>query len=81
MANFFGPVEGRKHDCGDVKELWSVYSTSIKPRGQTHNTLCTYGDQAYSLIPQLLGHSEGAGVTQIQQERNQAMNKVRINVG
>ena len=39
-----------------------------------------HGDPAYSLRSQLLGYFEGAGVTQIQQERNQAMNKVRINV-
>ena len=57
-----------------------MYSTSVKPRGQNHNILCTYGDPAYFLRPQLLGHFEGAGVTQIQQEQNQAMKKFRISV-
>ena len=48
-------------------------------RGQNHNILCLYGDPAYPLRPQLLGPFKGAGVTQIQQEWNQAMSKVRIN--
>ena len=49
-------------------------------RGQNHNILCLSGDPAYLLRPQLLGPFKGAGVTQIQQEWNQAMSKVRINV-
>ena len=57
-----------------------MYSISIKLRCQNYNILCMHGDPAYSLRSQLLGYFEGAGVTQIQQERNQAMNKVRINV-
>ena len=37
-------------------------------------------DPAYPLKPKLLGPFKGARVTQIQQEWNQAMSKVRINV-
>ena len=49
-------------------------------RGQNHNILCLYGDPAYPLRPQLLDPLKGAGITQIQQEWNQSMIKVRINV-
>ena len=49
-------------------------------RVKNHNILSLYGDPAYPLRPQLLGPFKGAGVSQIQQEWNQAMSKVRINV-
>lgn len=56
-------------------------TTSICLWSQHHNILCLlYGDPAYPLRPQLLGHFNGAGVTQIQQDWNQTMSKFRINV-
>lgn len=56
-------------------------TTSICSWSQHHNILCLlYGDPAYPLRPQLLGHFNGAGVTQIQQDWNQTLSKFRINV-
>ena len=80
IANLFGPVEGRKHDSGMLGDSGLCTQLQQYAPGQNHNILCLYGDPAYPLRPQLLGPFKGAGVTQIQEEWNQAMSKVRINV-
>ena len=80
IANLFAPVDGRKHDSGMLGDSGLCTQLQQYARGQNHNILCLYGDPAYPVRPQLLGPFKGAGVTQIQQEWNQAMSKVRINV-
>ena len=80
IANLFSPVEGRKYHSGMLG--YSDLCTQLEQhaRSQNHNILCLYGDPVYPLRSQLLGPFKSAGFTQIQQEWNQAMDKVRISV-
>ena len=80
IANLFGPMEGRRHDCALLNAsglLQNLVQHSQTPAGQN---LCIYGDPAYPIRPQLLGPFKGAHVTQVQKEFNKAMSKVRISV-
>lgn len=80
IANLYGPMEGRRHDCALLNEsglLQVLINHSHTPNGQN---LCIYGDPAYPIRPQLLGPFKGANVTNDQKEFNKSMSKVRISV-
>ena len=80
IANLFGPMEGRRHDCALLNAsglLQNLIQHSHSPNGQT---LCIYGDPAYPIRPQLLGPFKGAHVTADQHSFNKDMSKVRISV-
>ena len=63
IANLFGPVEGRKHGSGMLRDSGLCTQLQQHARGQNHNSICLYGDAAYPLRPQLLGPFKGVGVT------------------
>nr|XP_054763769.1 uncharacterized protein LOC129270405 [Lytechinus pictus] len=80
IANLFGPVEGRRHDCFMLREsglLNELEQRSFDPEG---NILCIYGDPAYPLRAHLQAPFKGNNLTEIQTEFNKAMSSVRISV-
>ena len=80
IANLYGPMEGRRHDCALLNSsglLQSLAQHSHSPAGQI---LCIYGDPAYPVRPQLMGPFKGAHITADQRSFNKAMSKARISV-
>lgn len=54
IANLYGPVEGRRHDAGMLRDcglLNTLEREAYSPRG---DDLCHYGDPAYPLRPYLM---------------------------
>ena len=80
VANMFGPVEGRRHDSGMLRDS-NLYAQlqqfSFSPNG---TTLCVYGDLAYPLRPHLQRPFMHIRQNQQQIDFNRAMSKVRIEV-
>lgn len=77
-----GPVEGRRHDAGMLKEsgFLNILQRARSPRG---GPLCLYGDPAYPLRPQLIGPCRDADVLVVAPEMrafNSAMSEVRVSV-
>ena len=63
IANLYGPMEGRRHDCALLNQsglLQSLVWHSHNPAGQR---LFIYGDPAYPIRPQLMGPFKGANIT------------------
>lgn len=80
IANFFGPVEGRRHDSSllaQSKLLEKLDEYSFDADG---NPLCIYGDPAYPLRIHLMTGYKGAALTEEQEEFNQRMSSVRVSV-
>ena len=80
IANLFGPVEGRRHDSGMLRDsdlLTQLQLYSHSPHG---DPLCIYGDLAYPLRPQLQAPFRGLHLTPLQQDFNSSMSKVRTSV-
>ena len=80
IANLFGPVEGRRHDCFMLREselLTELEQRSLDPEG---NILSIYGDPAYPLRAHLQAPFKGNNLTEIRSEYNKAMSSVRISV-
>lgn len=83
IANLYGPVEGRRHDAGMLKDsnLVSILErVAVTPAGQT---LCLYGDPAYPLRPNLIGPYRAGQVVVLTPNMmafNKAMSSVRISV-
>ena len=80
IANLFGPVEGRRHDSGMLRDsdlLTQLQLYSHSPHG---DPLSIYGDLAYPLRPQLQAPFRGLHLTPLQQDFNLSMSKVRTSV-
>ena len=83
IANLYGPVEGRRHDAGMLKDsglLNMLQREAYTPRG---DPLCLYGDPAYPLRPQLMSPFREADVPILTPEMrafNTAMSEVRVSV-
>lgn len=83
IGNLYGPVEGRKHDAGMLRDsglLNVLERQAVNPAG---DILCIYGDPAYPLRPQLMCPYRIGEVpifTQDMQAFNEAMSSVRVSV-
>ena len=83
IANLYGPIEGRTHDSGMLKDsnlLDVLERQAVNARG---DILCVYGDPAYPLRPQLMAPfriGEVPVFTQDMQAFNEAMSSVRVSV-
>ena len=83
VANLFGPVEGRRHDAGMLKDsgvLDALQQFAYTPAG---DVLCIYEDPAYPLRPQLMGPYKVGNVHVLTPQMiafNKAMSEVRVSV-
>ena len=83
VANLFGPVEGRRHDAGMLKDssvLAALQQVAYNPAG---DVLCIYGDPAYPLRPQLMCPYKVGDVQVLTPQMrafNKAMSEVRVSV-
>lgn len=83
IANLYGPVEGRRHDAGMLKDsglLHVLEREAYNPRGEI---LCLYGDPAYPLRPNLIAPyrlGEVRVLTAEMQAFNEAMSSLRVSV-
>ena len=80
VANIYGPVEGRRHDSGMLRNS-NVY---VQLQKHSHNRngelLCIYGDLAYPLRPHLQSPFRLARPNDNQRNYNTLMSRVRIGV-
>lgn len=77
FAHFFGPLEGRRHDAGMLREsvlLEQLEQSMNRPGGGVYSL---YGDPAYPLRQHLLCPFKGAFLTPDQQAFNTQMSGVR----
>lgn len=80
IANLFGPIEGKRHDSGMLREsrlLEDLEQSMTKPDGSVY---CLYGDPAYPLRPQLIAPFRGAVLPDDQARFNKRMSSVRVTV-
>ena len=80
IANLFGPIEGKRHDCAMLRSsgvLNLLQQYSHDPQG---NQLSLYGDPAYPLNPYLLCPFKGANLTNAEKDFNKSMSAVRVSV-
>ena len=80
IANLFGPVKGKRHDCVILAVSGLLQTLQRYFRGPNREVLCIFGDPAYPLKRNLLAPYNGAQLTQEQMDFNSSMSKVRVTV-
>jgi len=82
IGNLWGPVEGRRHDAGILRESGLLDQLNNLPQTENGEPFCIYGDPAYPIRPWLISpFRQGAmGLNQQQQDFNRAMSELRISV-
>jgi hypothetical protein len=83
IANLYGPVEGRRHDAGMLKDSGLLGSLELHAHNPDGQLLCLYGDPAYPLRPQLMAPYRVGDVqvlTEDMKEFNRAMSSLRVSV-
>ena len=58
VANMYGPVEGRRHDSGILRDSNIYPQLQQFSHARNGDLLCIYGDLAYPLRPHLQAHFE-----------------------
>ena len=80
IANMFGPVEGRRHDSGMLRDS-NLYNQLLQYSHAPNGTaLCIYGDRAYPHRIHLQRPFMHGNLNQQQNDYNTAMSKVRVEV-
>ena len=80
IANLFGPVEGRKHDCGILGDSGLLRELQQHAHGPNRNIFCIYCDPAYPLRQQLMGPFRSTVTTPLQDAWNKSMSQSRTSV-
>ena len=83
IANLYGPVEGRRHDAGMLKDSGLLNDLQRVAFSPTGDILCLYGDPAYPLSPHLMAPfrlEEVPVFTANMEAFNEAMSSVRVSV-
>ena len=80
VANLFGPVERKKHDCAILAMSGLLLTLQRYPHGPNGEVPCNFGDPAYPLRRNLLAPYNDPQLTQKQMNFNSSMNKVRVTV-
>ena len=77
IANLYGPIEGRRHDCALL-----AMSKVLDVMFEIHDgrDLAVYGDPAYPIRPNIINPFPTVGITDQQAEFNKAMSSARIAV-
>jgi len=73
IANLYGPMEGRRHDCALLNASGLLQNLQQHSHGPGGELLCIYGDPAYPVRQNLLGPFRRANVTPEQNAFNAAM--------
>ena len=77
IANLYGPVEGKRHDCALLRE-----SRILEKMVHMHNAdgvaMAVYGDPAYVMRDHIYCPFQGAYLTEEEKEFNSSMSKARI---
>jgi len=80
VANLYGPVEGRRHDSGMLRDSEIYAQLEQFSHAINGDLLCIYGDLAYPFRPHLQTPFRNVRRTPDQNAYNTAMSKVRIGV-
>lgn len=65
IANLFGPIEGRRHESAMVAQSQILQQVHVHSFESNNNTLCFYGDRAYTIRTQIYGPFQGANLTDL----------------
>ncbi|XP_023221108.1 protein ALP1-like [Centruroides sculpturatus] len=77
IANLFGPIEGRRHDSGMLRESNLLEHLAAIPCSENGTQFVLYGDSGYPLRQHLITPFRGASLTPEQQVFNSRMSSVR----
>jgi hypothetical protein len=75
VADFFGPIEGRRNDAHMLRE-----SKLIDTLRDSFSDLICYGDPAYPILEFLMCPFERHGISERQRAFNKAISRARITV-
>lgn len=79
IANLFGPIEGRRHDCAMLTMSNLLPSLTTYAKDTNGADLCVYSDLGYPIRPQLhTGFKNLGNLTPQQTEYNKRMSALRI---
>ncbi|KAK6179757.1 hypothetical protein SNE40_012044 [Patella caerulea] len=81
IANLYGPMEGKRHDCALLREsnvLETMAEANLFKNDGTQMAL--YGDQAYVMRPTLYRPFGGVHLNELEQVFNRRMSSVRESV-
>ena len=70
IANLFGPVEGKRHDCAVLEMSGLLQTLQRYSHGPNGELLCIFGDPVFPLRRNLLAPYDGAQLTQEQMNFN-----------
>lgn len=76
----FGPVEGRRHDSGILRESGLYGELERYAVGADQQVVCLYGDSAYPASPHLRAPFKGAALSDEQKQFNSDMSAFRVSV-
>ena len=79
ITNWYGPVEGQRHDSGRLV-IRLISQSSTVCHWPNNNIRSLYGDLMYPIRPQLTGPFQCAARTALQNSWNKAMNQLRVSV-
>ena len=74
IANLYGPVEGRRHDCALLAMAYLLQDLGQFSYGVNGQVLFLFGDPAYSIREHLQSSFSGADLNQ----KTEGMNLVRV---
>ncbi|XP_067676193.1 uncharacterized protein [Haliotis asinina] len=77
IAHLYGPIEGRRHDAGMLRES-DVEKDMSENMTFRNNVFCVYGDPAYPVSPYIIAPYRGGVMTANQALFNKKMSAVRI---
>ena len=80
IANLYGPVEGRRHDCALLAMSNLLQDLRQFSYGVNGQVLCLFGDPAYPIKRHLQSPFCGAHLNQQQRDFNKSMSQVRVTV-
>lgn len=77
IANLYGPMEAKRHDCTMLRESGMLPQLELNSRSPTGNTLCIYGDIKYPIRPQLQMPFNSVHLSPSEQAYNTSMSSVK----
>ena len=80
VASLYGPIEGRRHDAGMLKESGLLNILQRRAVTATGDILCIYVDPAYPLRPHLMGPYLDHPLAPLMRAFNKAMSEFRVSV-